>query len=82
MTLTAVLRDMEVPAVPHGFRSTFRDWCATKATKYPREACELALAHSVGNAVEAAYFRDDLLEIRRGLMKDWATFCGKVPKQT
>jgi len=54
MTLAAVLRRMKVAAVPHGFRSTFRDW-ASERTNYPREAAEMALAHSVGDKVEAAY---------------------------
>lgn len=73
MTLTAVLRRMQVDAVPHGFRSTFRDWAA-EATSYPNHVCEMALAHVVSNAVEAAYRRGDLFEKRRRLMDDWATF--------
>ncbi|PLC06078.1 integrase [Variovorax sp. RO1] len=73
MTLTAVLRRMEVDAVPHGFRSTFRDWCAEQ-TQYPNEVAEMALAHAVGNKVEAAYRRGDLLEKRIQLMKDWAAY--------
>jgi integrase len=54
MTLTAVLRRMGVDAVPHGFRSTFRDWCA-ETTDYSNEVAEMALAHAVSNKVEAAY---------------------------
>lgn len=73
MTLTAVLRRMEVDAVPHGFRSTFRDWAAEQ-TEYANEVAEMALAHAVGNKVEAAYRRGDLLEKRVQLMKDWAGF--------
>lgn len=73
MTLTAVLRRMGVDAVPHGFRSTFRNWSAEK-TDYPREVAELALAHTVGNAVERAYMRTDLFEKRRELMQDWADY--------
>jgi integrase len=73
MTLTAVLRRMKVDAVPHGFRSTFRDWVAEQ-TDYPNEVAEMALAHAVGNKVEAAYRRGDLLEKRQQLMKDWAVF--------
>lgn len=76
MTLTAVLRRMGVDAVPHGFRSTFRDW-ASEHTNYPREVAEMALAHAIGDKVEAAYRRGELLEKRRRLMKDWATFCGR-----
>ncbi len=58
----------------HGFRSTFRDW-ALEATDHPREIAEMALAHTVGNAVELAYRRGDALEKRRKLMADWAEFC-------
>ncbi len=61
----------------HGFRSTFRDWCA-EATRYPRELAEAALAHTLDSKTEAAYQRGDLLEKRRRLMADWATFCGRV----
>jgi len=79
MTLTAVLRRLKVEAVPHGFRSTFRDWCAEQ-TDYPNEVAEMALAHAVGNKVEAAYRRGDLLMKRQQLMQDWANYaCGKPP---
>jgi integrase len=73
MTLSAVLRRMKVAAVPHGFRSTFRDWCA-EVTDYPRDVAEMALAHAIGNKVEAAYRRGDLFEKRNQLMQDWANF--------
>jgi integrase len=73
MTLTAVLRRMKVPAVPHGFRSTFRDWAAER-TAYPNEVCEMALAHTIENKAEAAYRRGDLFEKRRLMMADWAKF--------
>lgn len=76
MTLSAVLRRMEVPAVPHGFRSTFRDWAAER-TSYPNEMAELALAHTIGDKVEAAYRRGDMFEKRRRMMEDWAAFCVK-----
>ncbi len=62
----------------HGFRSAFRDWAA-ECTDYPNEVVEMALAHAVGDKVEAAYRRGDLFEKRRRLMADWATFCG-APK--
>lgn len=75
MTLTSVLRRMEVDAVPHGFRSTFRDW-AGELTEFPRELAELALAHTLENKVEAAYRRGDALERRRQMMEAWAKFCG------
>jgi integrase len=58
----------------HGFRSTFRDWCAER-THYPAEVAEMALAHTVSSKVEAAYRRGDLLEKRRRLMDEWATYC-------
>lgn len=74
MSLTAVMRRMEVDAVPHGFRSTFRDW-AGERTHYPRELAEQALAHTLDNKVEAAYRRGDALDKRRQMMSDWASFC-------
>ena len=74
MTLTAVTRRMKVPAVPHGFRSTFRDWAAER-TNYPRDMAEQALAHTLGDKVEAAYRRGDMLEKRRKMMQSWAAFC-------
>jgi integrase len=58
----------------HGFRSSFRDWAAER-TNFPSEVAEMALAHAVGNKVEAAYRRGDLFEKRRRLMQQWATFC-------
>ena len=58
----------------HGFRSTFRDWAA-ECTSYPNEVCEMALAHAIGDKVEAAYRRGDLFEKRRLLMLDWARYC-------
>jgi integrase len=76
MTMTKVLRDMKVPAVPHGFRSSFRDWAAER-TNYPREVCEAALAHMLENKTEAAYFRTTMFDKRRQLMQAWATFCAK-----
>ncbi|SOE81323.1 Integrase [Caballeronia arationis] len=73
MTLLAILRRANLDATPHGFRSTFRDW-AGEYTNYPRELAEVALAHVKGDASEAAYWRGDVLERRRRLMTDWATF--------
>ena len=58
----------------HGFRSTFADWCIEQ-TGFPSEVREMALAHRVGSAVEAAYRRSDLFERRRQLMEAWAAFC-------
>ncbi|WP_461478878.1 tyrosine-type recombinase/integrase [Pararhodobacter aggregans] len=61
------------PAVPHGLRSTFRDWVAER-TSYPGDMAEVALAHRISNAVEAAYRRGDMVEKRRRMMADWADF--------
>ena len=77
MTLTAVMRRMKREEVPHGFRSTFRDWAAER-TNYPREVAEMALAHAIGDKVEAAYRRGDLFDKRRRMMRDWGKFSGKV----
>ena len=63
----------------HGFRSTFRDWAA-ESTNYPRDVAEMALAHTIGDKVEAAYRRGDLMEKRKRMMDDWAKFCGTVAK--
>ena len=73
MTLTKVLRDNGLAdrTTTHGFRSSFRDWCAD--TGRPREIAEAALAHVVPG-VEGAYFRSDLFERRRLLMEQWATY--------
>lgn len=73
MTMTAVMRRMKVTAVPHGFRSTFRDWAGEK-TNLPRELAEQALAHVLESKVEAAYRRGDALEKRRQMMQEWAQF--------
>jgi integrase len=61
----------------HGFRSSFRDWCAESAG-FQREVVEAALAHTIESKVEAAYRRSDLFDKRRRLMDDWAAFCGRV----
>ncbi len=68
-----MLRLHGIAAVPHGFRSSFRDWAAEQ-TNHPREVIEAALAHVVQNRVEAAYARSDLFERRRVLMNDWAEY--------
>ena len=68
-----LLRQLGIAAVPHGFRSSFRDW-AGEETDHPREVIEAALAHVVRNRVEAAYARSDLFERRRTLMDDWACY--------
>jgi integrase len=77
MAMTTVLRRMDRGDITvHGFRSTFRDWAAER-TNYPREVVEMALAHSIGDKVEAAYRRGDLFEKRRRLMSEWATYCAR-----
>jgi integrase len=72
MSVSAVTRRMGVDSVPHGFRSTFRDWAA-ETTHFPRDVCEMALAHVV-RGVEGAYRRGDLFEKRRRLMDAWAQY--------
>lgn len=86
MTMSKVMRGLDfrdsrgAVCVPHGLRSTFRDWCA-EHTDYPRELAEMALAHKIPDKVEAAYRRGDMLEKRRRLMNDWAVFCaGEKPR--
>jgi len=64
--------------VPHGFRSSFRDWAAEE-TSFSREVCEMALAHSIGNKVESAYRRGDLFEKRKLMMSSWADWCNTKP---
>ena len=73
MAFTQMLRRLELDFVPHGLRSSFRDWAAEK-TNTPHAVVETALAHTVGNATEAAYFRSDLFELRRNLMDEWSAF--------
>ena len=72
-TLSKLLREQGIPAVVHGFRSSFRDWCA-ECSNAPREVSELALAHVNSDRVEAAYMRTDLFERRRALMQSWADY--------
>ena len=78
MSLTAVMRRLGIDAVPHGFRSTFRDWAAER-TATPNEVAEMALAHAVSGATEAAYRRGDLFEKRRAVMQLWAGFIDTTP---
>jgi integrase len=60
--------------VPHGLRSSFRDWCGMNG--HPRDLAELSLAHAVGSKVERAYRRSSLVEQRRAIMDAWARYCG------
>jgi integrase len=74
--LREVLQELHLGLTVHGFRSTFRDWCAEQ-TSFSHQVCELALAHSVGTATERAYQRSDQFEKRRKLMDAWAAYCEK-----
>jgi integrase len=75
MALLMLLRRMgRADVTAHGFRSTFSDWAAER-TAFPREVVEMALAHAIGNKVEAAYRRGDLFEKRRQFMDAWGRFC-------
>ena len=78
MTLSKLLKEQGVQAVPHGFRSSFRDWAAEE-TNHPREVVEAALAHQVKDKVEAAYARSTLFERRRQLMTDWGSYLTAAP---
>jgi len=79
MAMLTLLKRMKVTdAVPHGFRSSFRDWVA-EATNFSGELAERALAHVVASKTEAAYRRGDALDRRRALMDAWAAFC--VPRE-
>jgi len=94
MTLAAVVKRMNkvdekprwidpkqggLPIVPHGFRSTFRDWGGER-TNYPTEVLEMALAHTKKDKVELAYWRGDLYEKRAHMMSAWATYCNKIQR--
>ncbi len=74
MAMLKLLRDMRPGYVVHGFRSTFKDWAA-ETTAHENIVTEMALAHVVGDDVEAAYRRGDLMQKRRKLMQDWADYC-------
>lgn len=79
MTLSKLVKELGILAVPHGFRSSFRDW-AGESTTHSREVIEFALAHVIKDKAEAAYARSDLFEKRRKLMQDWSDFLS-VPKK-
>jgi integrase len=75
MAMAELLKRMgRLDITVHGFRSTFRDWAAEKTT-YPNQVLEMALAHAIGDKVEAAYRRGDLIAKRVRLMADWAKYC-------
>ncbi len=73
MTLSKLVKELGFEADVHGFRTSFRTW-AQEQTNFPREVAEAALAHAVGDAVEAAYARSDVFEKRRKMMGSWAGY--------
>jgi integrase len=78
MAMISVMRRLKFGHfTPHGFRSSFRDWCGD-ATSFPRDVAEMALAHKVGDDVEQAYRRGSALAKRRKLMEAWASYCTTV----
>lgn len=80
MAMAGVLKRMGRDTITvHGFRSSFRDWAAEQ-TNYPHEVAEMALAHTVGDKVEAAYRRGDLFDKRKRIMADWAKYCARIEK--
>lgn len=78
MAMSKLMKDMGANGVPHGFRSTFRDWAAEN-TNFSREVTERAMAHAVGDKTEAAYLRSDVFQKRVKLMAAWASFCTRPP---
>ena len=71
-TLSKLVRELGIKAVPQGFRSSFRDWCGD--TGQPREVAEAVLAHTIHKKAEAAYARSDLLDRRRVMMEAWSDY--------
>lgn len=87
MTLLKLMRDMDYGVncskgdyVPHGFRSSFRDWSGEESS-FPRDVAEMALAHVIENKVEAAYRRGDLFEKRRQMMQEWADYIDELKEK-
>jgi len=78
MVTGMLMRRRDMSFRPHGFRSSFRDWCA-EATDAPREIAEMCLAHHVGSSAELAYRRTDYLDRRKSLMDRWATHVTCLP---
>lgn len=81
MTLSKLVREQGIDAVPHGFRSSFRVW-AGEVANHPREVAEFAMAHKQKDKVEAAYNRSDLLDKRKILMADWSDYISKAPSKS
>jgi integrase len=78
MAMLELLKGLRPGLTTHGFRSSFRDWCAER-TSYPREVAEMALAHTIKDAVERAYRRGEFYEKRKRLMRDWSEYCMRPP---
>jgi integrase len=78
MAMRELLRGMRPGTTTHGFRSCFMDW-AHECTSHPKVVIDMALAHKVGDKVEAAYRRGDLFTKRALLMAEWGKYCGKAP---
>jgi integrase len=74
-----LLKGIRADITAHGFRSTFSDWCHEQTTAFPKAVIDMALAHAIGDKVEAAYRRGDLFQKRRKLMDAWAAYCGRPP---
>jgi integrase len=81
MAMLKLLDRMQVDVTVHGFRSSFRDWAAER-TNFQHELCEMALAHTIPNAAEAAYRRGDLFAKRRKLMEAWADYLAKPQRNS
>jgi len=77
----ALLKRMGLDVTLHGFRATFKSW-ATDNTNFQREVIELALAHKIGNEVEASYLRTSAVEKRRALMEQWSVYCSGITDNT
>lgn len=78
MAMLELVRGVRPGLTVHGFRSTFKDWCS-ETTNHPNIVSEAALAHTIPDKVEKSYRRGELLEKRRRLMRDWATYCARPP---
>lgn len=80
MTISKIMRDMKLPYVPHGFRSSFTDWAAEKMPDIPELVVEAALAHTIPDKVQRAYRRTKLLELRKKLLQAWGRYAdGYMP---
>jgi integrase len=74
MTISKIMRDLKLPYVPHGFRSSFTDWAAEKMPATPEPVVEAALAHTIPDKVQRAYRRTKLLDLRKKLLQAWGRY--------